>query len=273
MGIKKDSEYDGTKVYVHKGEQTEIFSAKRLAAVVAYFCVFLSIVWTLWASLPVPTDLTTNAALPNGWRTYVPPTSLDDAKGLERQLRQYIGAHYLHVMLVYVVTYIFLQTFAIPGSIFLSILAGALFSFPVALLLVCFCAAVGASCANILSLVLGQGLVEHYVKTRLEEWRRMVAKNRDNLFYFMLFLRITPMVPNFFVNIASPLVNVPLPVFFIGTFFGVALPSMLFIQLGQTLQQLTSTGLPWMHLGLLTLMGFLSLLPALYKDRIRRKFE
>ncbi len=34
------------------------------------------------------------------------------------------------------VTYLFLQTFAIPGSIFLSIVSGFLFSFPVALLLV-----------------------------------------------------------------------------------------------------------------------------------------
>ena len=36
------------------------------------------------------------------------------------------------------VTYLFLQTFAIPGSIFLSIVSGYLFPFPVALLLVRF---------------------------------------------------------------------------------------------------------------------------------------
>ena len=36
-----------------------------------------------------------------------------------------------------------MQTFAIPGSIFLSILSGYLFPFPLALAAVCFCSATG----------------------------------------------------------------------------------------------------------------------------------
>ena len=54
---------------------------------------------------------------------------------------------YLHMYLSFAYLIIFasltwkpnsLQSFAIPGSIFLSILSGFLFSFPVALFLVCF---------------------------------------------------------------------------------------------------------------------------------------
>lgn len=43
----------------------------------------------------------------------------------------------------FVCVYIFLQTFAIPGSIFLSIISGFLFPFPLALFAVCFCSATG----------------------------------------------------------------------------------------------------------------------------------
>ncbi len=36
----------------------------------------------------------------------------------------------------------------------------------------------------------------------------------------MIFLRFTPLVPNWFVNIASPIVGIPYAYFGIGTFLG-----------------------------------------------------
>ena len=41
-----------------------------------------------------------------------------------------------------------------------------------------------------------------------------------NLFWYMLFLRITPLIPNWFVNISSPIVGIPFRYFFFGTLFG-----------------------------------------------------
>ena len=63
-------------------------------------------------------------------------------------------------------TYLFLQTFAIPGSIFLSIVSGYLFAFPVALLLICFCSATGASFCYLLSYLAGKPLVHKYLPER-----------------------------------------------------------------------------------------------------------
>jgi len=48
----------------------------------------------------------------------------------------------------------------------------------------------------------------------------MVSAHRQNLFWYMLFLRLTPLIPNWFVNIASPLVNMPYHYFLGATFFG-----------------------------------------------------
>lgn len=36
----------------------------------------------------------------------------------------------------------------------------------------------------------------------------------------MLFLRLTPLIPNWFVNIASPIVGMPVKYFSLGTLFG-----------------------------------------------------
>lgn len=86
------------------------------------------------------------------------PRSIEDAKQLGLVLSRYKEKYYIQVILRLVfylelawpcshhslfqvlggvfVTYLFLQTFAIPGSIFLSIVSGYLFPFQVALLLV-----------------------------------------------------------------------------------------------------------------------------------------
>lgn len=47
-----------------------------------------------------------------------------------------------------------------------------------------------------------------------------VDKHRDHLINYIIFLRITPFLPNWFINITSPVINVPLGVFFVGTFLG-----------------------------------------------------
>lgn len=47
-----------------------------------------------------------------------------------------------------------------------------------------------------------------------------VDKHREHLINYIIFLRITPFLPNWFINITSPVINVPLGVFFMGTFLG-----------------------------------------------------
>lgn len=49
-----------------------------------------------------------------------------------------------------------------------------------------------------------------------------VERHREHLINYIIFLRITPFLPNWFINITSPVINVPLKVFFIGTFLGKA---------------------------------------------------
>lgn len=68
-----------------------------------------------------------------------------------------------------------LQTFAIPGSISLSVLSGFLYPFPFALVLVCFCSATGASLCYLLSSLLGKRLVEKYCQERAAKWSTTVS--------------------------------------------------------------------------------------------------
>ena len=57
-----------------------------------------------------------------------------------------------------------------------------------------------------------------------------VEAQRGNLLSYIIFLRITPFLPNWFINIVSPVIGVDLRPFWLGTFVGVAPPSFVAIQ-------------------------------------------
>ncbi|GAB6033213.1 Transmembrane protein 41B [Chamberlinius hualienensis] len=148
------------------------------------------------------------------------PRDINDAKNLGHVLSRYKDRFFYQVIAGTFLIYIFLQTFAIPGSIFLSILSGYLFPFYLALLLVCFCSAVGASFCYMLSFLVGRRVVTKYFPERVKSWAATVNNHRDNLLNYIIFLRITPFLPNWFINISAPIIDVPLFPFFLGTFLG-----------------------------------------------------
>lgn len=203
------------------------------------------------------------------------PQDIDDAKNLGRVLSRYKDQYFYQVLLGYFIVYIFLQSFAIPGSIFLSILSGFLFSFPLALFLVCLCSAIGASFCYLIADFVGHKWVEKYWPTRVADWQAQVAAYREHLLNYIIFLRITPFLPNWFINIAAPVINVPLKQFFLGTFIGVGPPSFVAIQAGTTLHQLTSSKdtVSWTSIIILSVFACLSLLPVVLKRRLQKKFD
>ncbi|KAM9408583.1 transmembrane protein 41B isoform 2-T2 [Pholidichthys leucotaenia] len=203
------------------------------------------------------------------------PKDMDDAKALGTVLSKYKDTYYTQVLVAYFATYIFLQTFAIPGSIFLSILSGYLYPFHLALFLVCLCSGLGASFCYMLSYLVGRPVVYKYLTERAQKWSQQVDKHRDHLINYIIFLRITPFLPNWFINITSPVINVPLGVFFIGTFLGVAPPSFVAINAGTTLYKLTTAGeaVSWNSLAVLGILAVLSILPVCFQKKLQQKLE
>lgn len=141
-------------------------------------------------------------------------------QGLWACANQYKTQYPGFVLTSFCVVYITLQTFAIPGPIVLSILSGAMYPIWQAQLLVSFCATMGASLCFALSYFLGRGLFNRMFKSMIEPFKAKIAQNQSNLFYYLLFLRITPLLPNWFVNIATPLVDVKFKYFFFATLIG-----------------------------------------------------
>ncbi|PSN45605.1 hypothetical protein C0J52_17401 [Blattella germanica] len=102
-----------------------------------------------------------------------------------------------------------------------------------------------------------------------------VNRHRDNITNYIIFLRITPFLPNWFINIAAPIIDVPLKEFWIGTFVGVAPPSFLAIQAGQTLHTLSSTSqsLSWYSVILLAIFAIGSVVPVYFRKQLKDAVE
>jgi len=168
--------------------------------------------------------------------------------------------------------YTFLQTFSIPGSIFLSFLAGALFGLYIGVFAVCFVATLGATNCYLLSFYIGRNVVKKYFPEKLELFGNEVTKHKDNIFNYLLFLRFTPIIPNWFINIASPIFGVPIKSFAMATFFGVMPQTFVAVKAGLTLQEISSPSdiINIRTFGSLFLLAFLSLLPTLkpIKERL-----
>lgn len=49
-----------------------------------------------------------------------------------------------------------------------------------------------------------------------------VEENRSSLFFFLLFLRLFPMTPNWFLNLSAPILNIPVSQFFFSVLIGKA---------------------------------------------------
>uniref|UniRef100_A0A1B0A7C6 E2 ubiquitin-conjugating enzyme n=1 Tax=Glossina pallidipes TaxID=7398 RepID=A0A1B0A7C6_GLOPL len=203
------------------------------------------------------------------------PRDIQGAKMLGKVLDRYKDMYYFQVMFGVVAAYIFLQTFAIPGSLFLSILLGFLYRFPIALFLICFCSTLGATLCYCLSSLIGRRLIKYFWPRKISEWSKHIENHRDNLFNYMLFVRMSPILPNWFINVAAPVIGVPIYPFTLGTFCGVAPPSMIAIQAGKTLQKMSnsSDAFSWTSVSILTICACVSLVPSILKHKLKKKTQ
>jgi uncharacterized membrane protein YdjX (TVP38/TMEM64 family) len=81
-------------------------------------------------------------------------------------------------------------------------------------------------------------------------------------------LRVTPIAPNWFLNISSSVVGVPYSIFLSASFVGLMPYSYLLVQTGMTLNDINSIGLDMKTLMSLMGLGLIALIPTLLSKKI-----
>jgi uncharacterized membrane protein YdjX (TVP38/TMEM64 family) len=213
----------------------------------------------------------------HGYSGVVPgPKSIADVKAIKEVIMKYREAYYEFVLAAFAALYVFMQVFAIPGSIFLSVLAGPLFGALPGVAIVSLCATSGSSLSFLLSKAIGGPLVRRASSSKLQWFQTKISQQvqSQNLFWFLLFLRLTPLLPNVFINVASPLVGVPLPYFFCATLLGLMPANYLHAQTGLALSEITDDGLTeklFYSAIKISMFGLLALLPTILKKKLAER--
>merc|ERR1712037_453994 len=202
------------------------------------------------------------------------PSSLEDIRSLAGVLGVYRQLHPQYVLLLFSSAYLFKQTFAVPGSVFLNVLAGAIFGSHSGFVLCCLLTACGASLCFLLARLVGERAVAAWFPKKLESFKLKLEENKAELPFFLLFLRLFPMSPNWALNMASGVLGVPIHLFFFSVFFGLMPYNYLCVTSGVILSEIKTVGdiLSWSNMGRCATIALTALIPSAIK-RFRKTDE
>ncbi|EYC29001.1 hypothetical protein Y032_0007g3539 [Ancylostoma ceylanicum] len=182
----------------------------RLFILPAIFAISSLSLWYMICSAP-------------GWESeaaFELPKQFDNFTALADRFRHYKDEHFGYITTVFICAYLYKQTFAIPGSFFLNVIAGAVYDFWCGFFLCCVLTTGGSTLCYLFSEQFGREYVMYYFGQKLTYLQQKIDDNSNRLMPFLLFARIFPISPSWLLNIVAPFLNIPLRIFVISAFIG-----------------------------------------------------
>ena len=170
------------------------------------------------------------------------PRTGDDIRGINDVIQQYAQSNYYLVLITYISIFINFVSCGIPGTAVLCILAGPVFGSYKGFALVHCCAVTGACMNYFLAMTLGSELMEAKFPGKLAWMKSKIDQNKNELFNYLLCMRLAPVVPNVFLNMASGCLGIPFKAYFLSSLIGQLPFTFLYIKTGSMLDQITSGG-------------------------------
>lgn len=168
--------------------------------------------------------------------------ALGTAAALGACVSEYASSQPNATLAAFITVYVSLQALAIPGPVVLSLLAGIIYPAWPAQLLIAACATAGSALSYLLSKAVLCAVIERAFPAKTEQFRAAVAEHRAGLLRYMVVLRLTPVLPNWFINVAAPIVGIPLATFALGTAIGLVPANFVHVTTGRTIAALLEAG-------------------------------
>ncbi|MFC1616990.1 TVP38/TMEM64 family protein [Candidatus Margulisiibacteriota bacterium] len=174
-------------------------------------------------------------------------------------------------VLGFIITYIVVVLFQIPGATILTLTGGAVFGAWFGTLWVNIGASIGALLAFLLARYILQDMVNQRFGEKLTEFNKGITKNGFN---YILFLRLVPLFPFFLINMLSGITSIKTKDYFFATMIGIIPGSFVYCNVASALWEVNSisdlvSGKIFISFGLL---GLLALVPIIHK-KIKTKKE
>lgn len=197
------------------------------------------------------------------------PETFEELRAVKQTLQMYKEHYEFDLMLFISFSYIFLQTFMIPGPGVINILLGSIFSLVPAMLYVGVISCVGASMNFLVVKRLLKDPITALMPKKIANFQAELARHRNHLFNYMLFIRVTPILPHWFVSLASPIVGIPFHIFVFATVLGHQPMNFIAIHAGAALSSLRSVHDVYSLRTILFVLtaGSLALIPVLIKKK------
>jgi len=161
-----------------------------------------------------------------GWHREL---TLENIVALRDRFHTVLNEHPVRSVLLYFAVYVCAAALSLPGGLILTVAGGLLFGWLLGAIAAVAGATVGATIIFLIARsALGEGLT-----TRAAPWiAKLRAGFADHALSYLLFLRLVPAFPFWFVNIAPAILGVSLRTYVIGTFFGIIPASFAFAAAG-----------------------------------------
>lgn len=187
--------------------------------------------------------------------------SLASLKEQRDAIQALIATHPFRVYGGFVLLYVVIATLSLPGAMIMTLAAGALFDFWVAVLLVSIASSIGATLAFVVARFLLGESVQHRFRARLAKFNAGVEKDGG---FYLLTLRLIPLLPFFVVNLVMGLTRIRIWTFYWVTLVGMLPVTVVYVNAGAQLADLHGlSGL--LSPDLLAAFALLALFPWLAK--------
>mmetsp|Transcript_57906 Transcript_57906/g.126975 ORF Transcript_57906/g.126975 Transcript_57906/m.126975 type:complete len:286 (-) Transcript_57906:17-874(-) len=237
--------------------------AQSLVCYVAFMVLaVVGVVYFVWTAPPLPQAQCANIVTPmdviRGKLVREPQSSI---LNLWNCLREYKKDHWWHTTTgiwgIYVIFKIF-GPFGAGTSMVLSVLIGALYdewAEPMMQysLLAHLLGVSGEVCGGaggwIMSYAIGREILLHFASEKMATLQNEMAKFKGSLFRYMLFLRVSPLFPNWFVNYSTAMIGMPFGHFFLASLLAIQPAACMSICMGGMLREVGETGLDLVKFG------------------------
>jgi len=181
------------------------------------------------------------------------PSTIQDAKEIKDTAIFLTTNHSILTTSLFSLLYLFKQTYAIPGSVVLNIIAGMLWGVKVGWPMVCVLSASGATLCFMLSWLVAEDFVRQADEDAEGTFLRRLAAVRSKcetvqkedgsltMLLYLTSLRLFPATPNWLLNLVLPHCGVNLKMFFLSVLFGLLPYNFITVSAGTMLSSVEST--------------------------------
>ena len=157
----------------------------------------------------------TLAALALGWHEHI---TLGNVVAFRDRFHSILDQHRISSLICYVLAYLGMTALSLPGGLVLTVAGGLMFGW----LLGSIASIVGATAGATIVFLIARTALGEGLNARATPWlAKLKSGFNADAFHYLLFLRLVPVFPFWFVNIAPAILGVPLRTYIVTTFLGI----------------------------------------------------